>query len=459
MKAAAWVRLVRLVTEEATLFASLLKWTALAAAVGVLAGSATALFLAILTRAADYMEQAPARLVWVPFGFLAAYLLVRFLAPEAQGHGTDKVIEAVHRRWGRIPLLVAPVKLLATVCTIAVGGSVGKEGPAAQIGAALASGLASFLRLSRRDRRKLVICGIGAGFATVFGTPIAGAVFGLEVLVLGTLMYDVLYPSFVAGIVGYQTASRLGVRYFQQALYDIPHPTEGIFFKTVAAGIVFGLVSLLLIESLRVVHWLARRLPVPGWVVAFGGGSLVAGLAWLTSDRYLGLGIPTLEASIRGAWVPTNAALLKIVFTAISLGTGGSGGIVTPIFFIGATSGSTLGRLLGFDTGTFAAIGMVSVLAGATNTPLASSIMAIELFGPAVAPFAAISCIVSFLMAGHRSVYPSQILGMAKTRSIRVPRGGEVGDLVGLKTRRWRLRRLVVIGKALRRVGARLRIW
>jgi chloride channel protein, CIC family len=167
MKAAAWARLVRLVTEEATLFASLLKWTALAAAVGILAGGATALFLAILTRAADYMEQAPARLAWLPLGFLSAYLLVRFLAPEAQGHGTDKVIEAVHRRWGRIPLLVAPIKLLATVCTIAVGGSVGKEGPAAQIGAALASGLASFLRLSRRDRRKLVICGIGAGFATV----------------------------------------------------------------------------------------------------------------------------------------------------------------------------------------------------------------------------------------------------------------------------------------------------
>jgi len=221
-------------------------------------------------------------------------------------------------------------------------------------------------------------------------------------------------------------------------------------------------VSLLLIETLWVVHWLAsrlaRRLALPGWVIALGGGSLVAGLAWLTSDRYLGLGIPTLEASIRGAWVPMGAAPLKILFTAISLGMGGSGGIVTPIFFIGATAGSTLGTLLGFDRGTFAAIGMVSVLAGATNAPLAASIMSIELFGPAVAPFAAISCIVSFLMVGHRSVYPSQILGIAKTRSIRVPRGGEVGDLVGLETRPLRLRRLAVVGKALRRLGSRLSI-
>ena len=312
------------------------------------------------------------------------------------------------------------------------------------------------LRLRRRDRRKLVICGIGAGFATVFGTPIAGAVFGLEVLVLGTLMYDVLYPSFVAGIVGYQVASRLGVSYFHQALYEIPHPTEGILLKTIAAGVIFGLVALLLIETMR---WSigSSTLPAPGWVVALGGGTPggtgVDDVGPLPGARH-----PDPGSVHPGAWIPTDAALLKIVFTAISLGTGGSGGIVTPIFFIGATAGSTLGAL-GFDRGTFAAIGMVSLLAGATNTPLAASIMAIELFGPAVAPFAAISCIVSFLMVGHRSVYPSQILGIAKTLSVRIPRRVEVGDLVGLKTRRWRLRRLVVIGKALRRVGARLRLW
>ena len=445
------IRITRLLAEETWLFASLVKWTLLASAVGILAGCATALFLAILGRATAFMEAAPARLLWLPAGFVAAHLLVRWLAPDAEGHGTDKVIEAVHQRSGRIPTLVAPVKLLATVLTIAVGGSVGKEGPAAQIGASLASGLASLLRLGRRDRRKLVICGISAGFATVFGTPIAGAIFGLEVLVLGTLIYDVLYPSFVAGIVGYHVATRLGVRYFSQALYDIPRPTEGIFLKTIAAGVVFGLVALLLIEALRVTHWLAHRLRVSGGLVALGGGALVAALAWLTSDRYLGLGIPTLEASILGAWVPKEAAFLKILFTAVSLGAGGSGGILTPVFFIGATAGSTLGAILGFDRGTFAAIGMVSLLAGATNAPLASSIMAIELFGPAVAPFAAISCVVSFLIVGHRSVYPSQVLGIAKARSLRVQRGAELGSVGGVDVRPVRLRRTAAILKGLRR--------
>ena len=445
------IRLTRLIAEETWLFASLIKWTLLATAVGILAGCATALFLALLGWSTASMERAPLRLLWIPLGFLGAHLLVKWLAPDAEGHGTDKVIEAVHRRSGRIPLLVAPVKLAATVLTIAVGGSVGKEGPAAQIGASLASGLASFLRLGRRDRRKLVICGIGAGFATVFGTPIAGAIFGLEVLVLGSLMYDVLYPSFVAGMVGYHIASQLGVRYFHQALYEVPHPTEGIFLKTIAAGAVFGLVALLLIEMLRLVHWITRRLPLPGWAIALGGGGLVAALAWLTSDRYLGLGVPTLEASILGAWVPWDAALLKILFTSISLGTGGSGGIVTPIFFIGATAGNTLGALLGFDRGTFAAIGMVSLLAGAANAPLSASIMAIELFGPAVAPYAAMSCVVSFLIVGHRSVYPSQILGMSKARSVRVQAGAELGSVRGVDVRRVRLRRTAAILKALRK--------
>lgn len=210
-------RLLSLLAEETTLFASILKWTALATLVGGLAGCT-------LNWATTEIERAPARLLWLPPGMLAAQLLVRFLAPEAEGHGTDKVIEAVHRRWGRIPLVVAPVKLAATVVTVAVGGSVGKEGPAAQIGATLASGLASLLRLRPSDRRKLVICGIGGGFASIFGTPIAGAVFGLEVLVLGRVMYDVIYPSFVAGIVAHHVASHLGVTYFQQPLYDLPGP-------------------------------------------------------------------------------------------------------------------------------------------------------------------------------------------------------------------------------------------
>ena len=445
-------RWARMFAEHGILVASLVKWTLLAATVGILAGVGTTIFLRILDWAVLEAERAPWRLLWLPPGFVVAHLLVRFLAPDAEGHGTDKVIEAVHQRGGRIALMVAPVKLVATVVTIGVGGSVGKEGPAAQIGASLASGLSSLLRLTRRDRRKVVICGIGAGFATVFGTPIAGAIFGLEVLVLGSLMYDVLYPSFVAGIVGYHVATQLGVRYFHHALPGLPAPTERMLVDTLLAGVVFGLVAILLIEALRWTHHLAHRVPVPGWVVAAGGGTVVALGAWLTSDRYLGLGLPTLEAAVRGEHVPPEAALLKILFTAVSLGTGGSGGIVTPIFFVGATAGSAMAHLAGLDPGMFAAIGMVALLAGAANAPLAASVMAIELFGPAIGPFAAIAAIVAFMMSGHRSVYPSQVLGVPKTGSLSLRRGAELGEGAEIDARRARLR-WRAFRRSLRRLG------
>ncbi len=410
--------LTHLLLEETTLFASLVKWTALAAGVGVLVGGSTTGFLWALGRATDAAGRLPYRLALLPLGFLAAAALVQFLAPEAAGHGTEKVIEAVHRRWGRIATKVAPVKLAATVLTIAVGG---------------------------------VVCGISAGFATVFGTPIAGSIFGIEVLFLGSVFYDVLYPSFVAGIVGYQISSHLGVRYFHERLYDIPRATEGIFVRTVLAGIIFGLVALLLVESLRRTETLVRRLPGPRALKAFGGGATLAGLAALVSPRYLGLGLDTIEAAIRGAWVPPAAFFWKIVFTAVSLAAGGSGGIVTPIFFVGAVSGSTFGHVLGFERGTFAAIGMVSLLAAAANTPLAASIMAMEMFGADIGAVAAISCIVSFVMVGHRSVYPSQVLAMAKTPSVRIRRGVAVSGQAAADVRFVGVRRLQLFWRALLR--------
>ena len=445
------LRLPRILLEEATLLSSLMKWTVLAAGVGLLVGVSTAAFLWTLDAAGRAVAHLPLALLLLPVGFLIASTLVWRLAPEAAGHGTEKVIEAVHRRWGRIAIAVAPVKLLATVITISVGGSVGKEGPCAQIGAALASAVATLLRLRPRDRRKIVICGISAGFAAVFGTPIAGSVFGIEVLFLGSLLYDVLYPSFVAGLVGYQVAARLGVRYLHETLTGVPHITEGLFLRVVVAGVIFGLVALLLIETLRRAEELFARVRVAPPLRALAGGALLAVLAALISRRYLGLGTETLEASVRGEPVPTLGFLWKIAFTAISLGAGGSGGIVTPIFFVGATTGSAFAHLLGFEPGMFAAIGMVAMLAGAANTPLSASIMAVEMFGADVAPFAAIACVAAYLMVGHRSVYPSQVMATAKTASVRVREGEALAVLGDLEVRPTGLRRLRARLRAARR--------
>jgi len=364
---------------------------------------------------------------WPSALFLSA-LIVKVFAPDAEGHGTEKVIEAVHRHSGKIQLAVVPVKLVATIITIAFGGSAGKEGPAAQIGAAIASAFSGLLRFSDQDRKKLVICGISAGFATVFGTPIAGALFGVEVLFVGTMLYDVLLPSFVAGIVGYQVSTTLGIKYFHEAVCIVPVFSSYFFLKICLAGLFFGLCSLLLIESLSLFERLSHRVKVWKPLKGLIGGMALIILSLLFSTRYLGLGLETIKASLAGGSIPGGAFLLKILFTSITLGFGGSGGIVTPIFFTGATAGSAFANVLGFDTSLFSAIGMVALLAGAANTPISASIMAIELFGPQIAPYAAVACIISFLMTGHRSVYPSQVLSLAKSSSLSVAKGSEMRD-------------------------------
>jgi H+/Cl- antiporter ClcA len=421
------------VVEGSVLFISILKWLFLATCIGILVGISTAVFLKLLTVSISSATRHHYYFLLLPAGMFLSALVVKVFAPDAEGHGTEKIIEAVHRHSGRMNVLVVPVKLVATVITIALGGSAGKEGPAAQIGAALASTFSGLLRFGDRDRKKLVICGISAGFAAVFGTPIAGALFGVEVLFVGAMLYDVLLPSFVAGIVGYQVSSSLGISYFHEPISIIPAFSSYFFFKICLAGLFFGLCALVLIEMLGLFERLSHRLKI--WKPAKGliGGLVLVLLSLLFSTRYLGLGLETIASVLKGGSVPEGAFLLKALFTAITLSFGGSGGIVTPIFFVGATAGSVFGSVFGFDMALFSAIGMVGVLAGAANTPISASIMAIELFGPQIAPYAAVACVISFLMTGHRSVYPSQVLSLAKSSSLTVAKGSEmrdVGDVV-----------------------------
>jgi H+/Cl- antiporter ClcA len=396
--------------------------------VGVIVGFSTAVFLKLLEGSIAYTGGFKYYFLLLPVALFISALIVRYLAPDAEGHGTEKVIEAVHRHSGKIKPLVVPVKLVATIITIALGGSAGKEGPCAQIGAGLSSVFASFLRFDDQDRKKLVICGISAGFATVFGTPIAGAIFGVEVLVVGSLLYDVLLPSFVAGIVGYQVSSALGITYFHEPLSFVPMFSGLVFLKVCIGGLLFGACSFALIEVLHYSERVSKKIRIWRPYKGLIGGTILVILALIFSTSYLGLGLETIKSSLEGESIFAGAFLLKILFTSITLSFGGSGGIVTPIFFVGATAGNAFSYMLGADPAVFAAIGMVSLLAGAANAPISASIMAVELFGPSIGPYAAISCIISFLMTGHRSVYPSQMFATAKSSSIVVPKGKEMGD-------------------------------
>jgi H+/Cl- antiporter ClcA len=414
------------ILEESILFISIAKWLFLASCIGILVGFSTTIFLKILNFSISFTGNFQYYYFSMPIAFFVISIFVKYLSPDAGGHGTDKIIEAVHKDSGKINIRVVPIKLIATVASIAAGGSAGKEGPAAQIGAALSSGFAQILGFNDKDRKKLVICGISAGFATIFGTPIAGALFGVEVLFIGSMMYDVLLPSFVAGIVGYQISSSLGVTYFYGTINIIPAFSSLFFLKICVSGIFFGICAFALIETHHFFQWLSNTIKIWSPLKGLIGGTTLILLTLIFSTRYLGLGLGTIEGVLNGDIVPHGAFLLKILFTAITLNFGGNGGIITPIFFIGATAGCAFGNIFGLDTQFFAAIGMVSLLAGATNTPISASVMAIELFGPEIAPYAAVACVISYLMTGHRSVEPCQIVSCAKSSSLKVINGSEV---------------------------------
>jgi H+/Cl- antiporter ClcA len=419
----------RSITEESILLISIFKWFFIASLMGVVVGVSTTVFLTCLNWSASRLGEHANYFLLLPLALALSSYITKYLAPEAEGHGTEKVIEAVHRHDSKIKAIVVPIKLVTTVITLACGGSAGKEGPCAQIGGGLASIVANIFHFDKEDRKKLVICGISAGFASVFGTPIAGAIFGIEVLFIGGIMYEVLLPTFIAGVMSYQVSSALGVTYFYHTIDFVPAFTELFFIKVLISGILFGICSLLLVETLNLSQRLAAK--IPWWAPLkglLGGGVLILLTLFLSGD-YLGLGLNTIESALAGSKVIWYAFAAKILFTCITLSFGGSGGMVTPIFFVGATFGSVLAVILGVDPATFAAIGMVALLAGAANTPIAATILAVELFGSQVAPYAAVACVTSFLMTGHRSVYPSQVFAIMKSSSFHDLTGKEVTNV------------------------------
>lgn len=418
--------------EETVIFISVVKWLVLASIIGGIVGLSTTIFLKTLIWTTAFTGQFRWYFLFLPAAMFLSAVMIKYLAPDAEGYGA-RVIESVHKTSGNIPAPVVPIKFITTILTLMFGGSVGKEGPCAQIGAGLSSLFAKIFKFSENDRKKLVICGISGGFAAVFGTPIAGAIFGIEVLFVGGILYEVLLPSFVAGIISYQVSSSLGIAYFYFPLEFVPIFSEAFFIKVVFAGIFFGICSFLLIESMSFGQKMRRNIinkygqfGINDLSLSLIGGLSIVVLALIFSGKFLGLGLDVLKSTLEGGDVPGYSFIVKMVFTSITLNFGGSGGIVTPMLFVGATAGNFIAKFMGVEPATFAAIGFVSLLAGAANTPIAASILAVELFGAQVAPYAAVASVISFIMTGHRSVYPSQILAMKKSSSINVDLGKEM---------------------------------
>lgn len=397
-------------------FWNVVKWFVLSTLIGVAVGVVDAVFLKTLDAAIGWRNRLPLYFIGLPFFLYIIWLLARKAAPQAQDYSTDAVINKINS-YRPVGFWSAVKSLALSVLTMTVGGSAGKEAPCADAGAGIGSVFARLLCMNPQDRRKMMICGVSAGFAGVFGVPISGALFGLEVLWVGHIFYDVMFPAFIAGITAFQVTTWLGVDYIYHPMNFAPVFAEQFFLKVVLAGVFFGVVAVMFTEVMKFVKIVFRYISLrtsPFWRSFIGGALLVAaGLCF--SPLYLGLGMDGFNGILAGGELQSPFGfLIKSFTTAVTFAAGGVGGIVTPIFFVGAQSGAVLAPLLGTDVPTMAALGLVAVLAGAANTPLSASIMAIELFGAEIAPYAAVACVISFLLSGRQSVYSSQRISFDK---------------------------------------------
>ena len=388
-------------------------WVLLAATVGAAAGVTSAGFLWLLDWATSWRET-HGFVVWaLPAGGFLIGGLYDLIGKKVRA-GYALILDTLHDGGEHIQLRLLPMVLGGTVLTHLVGGSAGREGTAVQMGASLGDFFAARGKLDHAGRRALLVAGIAGGFGSVFGTPWAGAIFGIEVLTIGRLEVGALIPALVASLVGDQVTRHLGIihtAYPTVAFLDVSAPLLGKWLLFALAVAVVGVVFVEAAHRLKA--WLERVLPWGAARAALGGVALVGLWRLSGTDQYLGLGVPGIVASFSGG-VPVWAFAWKLLFTVVTVGTGFIGGEVTPLFFIGASLGSTLAVPLGLPPGVCAAVGMAALFGAVANTPLALSIMAVELVGPGVLPHVLPVAVLAYLLCGNRGIYPGQRVSRKK---------------------------------------------
>ena len=374
--------------------------------VGALAGAASALFLHGLDRATRFRIEHEA-IVWLlPIaGALLGLLYEKVGASVARGN--DLVIDTVHDGGPTIPARMAPLVLVGTWITHLFGGSAGREGTAVQMGASLADTLARRFAIGGELREAMLVAGMAGGFGSVFGTPLAGAVFGVEVVVVGRVRTSMLAPALAAAFVGDAVTRALGIVHTAYPTVAAVRLDLALAGKWVVVGLAVAATVALFIEvTHRTKAFLAARARHP--VRAAMGGVAIVALWKLTgTSDYLGLGVPGIVAAFDAPVRPWVFAL-KLLFTAITLGTGFIGGEVTPLFFVGATLGAALGPALGIPQELAAAVGLAATFGAASNAPIALALMAVEIFGSGVLPHVVIVAVIAWVLAGPRSIYRAQ---------------------------------------------------
>jgi H+/Cl- antiporter ClcA len=405
------------------LFRSCARWLAILVPISAAIGSACAFFLWSLNVVTQCRFDHPWLLFLLPLAGLSIGLLYHHFGKISEG-GNNLILEKIHYLGGGVPRRMAPLILLATLVTHLFGGSVGREGTAVQMGGSMASTWGRLLRLRPEEMRILLLSGVAAGFGAVFGTPLAGAVFSLEVLMVGHLYYEALLPAFVAAALGNFFCHAWGVNHMIYQLHEGTWQIKGytvhfdflLLLKIALIGIAAGLVGRLFVKTEHFLrHGFKKITPyAPAWPL-LGGTMIIALVLILGTRSYIGLGewSPnphdiTIATLFHGVNATGGAWFWKLLFTAITLAAGFKGGEVTPLFFIGAALGNFLAILLGGPSDLFTALGFVALFAGASNTPLACTIMGAELFGAGHLLEMGIVCFAAFLCSSRQGIYRAQ---------------------------------------------------
>jgi H+/Cl- antiporter ClcA len=395
------------------IFLTTFKWILICILTGFFSGSASAVFLVSLEWVTQFRIHHD-WIVWLlPFGGLIVGFSYYYWG-ESVVKGNNLLLEEYENPKKVIPFKMAPLVLLGTLITHLFGGSAGREGTAVQMGGAIADQFTKLFNLDNSERKILIILGISAGFASVFGTPLAGAIFALEVLYFSKINLKSIILSFLVAYAAYFTVEFWQVKHTHYNIPSIPEINLQNIIYTAIVGILCGFAALLFSRSTH--FWgslFSKNIKYPPLRPFIGGIILAVAIAGFGFTKFSGLGVPVIVDSFsnQNQWYDF---LLKTVFTGFTLGAGFKGGEVTPLFFVGATLGSALSGIIPMPIALLAGIGFVAVFSGATHTPVACTIMGMELFGIQPGIFLAIACTIAYFSSGSIGIYKSQIVKGAK---------------------------------------------
>ena len=404
---------VQRITGEPLIF---LKWVLFACIIGFVVGGVSTGFYHCF----EFVTGLRLRHEWLlwllPVGGMAIVLLYRICDME-KDRGTNFVLMAV-RENQPLPLRTAPLVFISTLITHLLGGSAGREGAILQIGGSISSSIGRLMKLNDKDSRVITMCGMSAAFAALFGTPLTAAVFSMEIVSVGVMYYAALVPCVLSAIIGVQVARFFDVFPKTYAIFAMPSFSWLLLFKVLVLGVLCAVLSIVFCQFMHAAPALYDKYVKNPVARAAVGGFLIIALTLLCGTHdYNGSGGTVITAALEGSAKPA-AFLLKILFTAITLGAGFKGGEIVPAFFSGATFGAAIGPLLGLSPSFCAALAMVAVFCGVTNCPMTSILLALELFGGEEMPMFALACAVSYMLSGYYSLYTEQKFVYSKLKPV-----------------------------------------